>query len=181
MRWQVACGKDKAASLVACGLLNLHHSRICPAPQPRRMTNINHLHDETQVQLGLAGLPCEEEMGPMPAAFPRFTKKNKAMISVSILYPNTEESRFNLDYYLTRHIPMLQSLLDPMGLEKVVVEEGLGTPMPNVPAPFSVMAHLIFNNLEEMEMSMGHHGPTLMEDVPNFTNVLPIVQISRQV
>jgi uncharacterized protein (TIGR02118 family) len=57
----------------------------------------------------------------------------------------------------------------------------MGTPMPNEPAPFSVITHLIFNNFEEMEMAMGEHGQELMADVPNFTSVQPVMQISKMV
>lgn len=103
------------------------------------------------------------------------------MFSVSIFYPNTKESLFNLEYYVTQHIPMIEKLLKPMGMEEVLIDEALGTPMPYEPPPYSVVAHLIFNNYEEMEMGMGHCGEKLMKDVPNFTNVKPIVQISKRV
>jgi uncharacterized protein (TIGR02118 family) len=103
------------------------------------------------------------------------------MITVSIFYPNTLESLFNLEYYQTQHLPLIERLLKPMGMEQVMVDQAVGTPMPGISAPFSVIAHLIFNNLEEMELAMGRHGETLMEDVPNFTNVKPLVQINRRV
>jgi uncharacterized protein (TIGR02118 family) len=101
------------------------------------------------------------------------------MIRVSIFYPNTQESLFNLDYYLTQHIPMLEHQLRPAGLEKIEVDEGIGTPMPGQPVPFSVIEHLIFDNFENMQMALGEHSEALMADVPNFTNVLPLVQINK--
>lgn len=109
-----------------------------------------------------------------------FKQKDIAMITVSILYPNTSESTFNLDYYMNNHVPMVERLLKPMGLQDVVVEQSVGTPMPGVPAPFSIVARLDFNNVEEMEMGMGHHGEALMRDIPNFSNVQPIVQIGKR-
>ena len=33
------------------------------------------------------------------------------MIKVSVLYPNTEGSRFDMDYYVNKHMPMVQSKL----------------------------------------------------------------------
>jgi uncharacterized protein (TIGR02118 family) len=103
------------------------------------------------------------------------------MVTVSIFYPNTPESRFDLSYYVTQHIPKMEQMLKPMGMQRVIVEQGIGTPMPDVPPPYSIIAHLIFNNMEEMEMGMGHCSETLMADVPNFFNLQPMVQISRQV
>ncbi len=103
------------------------------------------------------------------------------MITVSVFYPKTAESTFNLDYYMSNHVPMVERLLKPMGMREVVVEQSIGTPMPNVPAPFSIVARLVFNNVEEMEMGMGHHGETLMRDIPNFSNVQPVVQIGKRI
>jgi uncharacterized protein (TIGR02118 family) len=110
------------------------------------------------------------------------TSHNKildAMISVSIYYPNVSGSRFDLEYYKAKHLPMIDHLLKPMGLQQVVVEQGIGTPMPSEPAPYTVITRLLFNNIEEMEMGMGHCGTTLMDDVTNFFTHRPLVQISR--
>ena len=102
------------------------------------------------------------------------------MITVSVFYPKTADSNFNLEYYMTKHVPMIEQLLKPMGMKAVVVEQSIGTPMPDVPAPFSIVARLEFNNMEEMEMGMGHHSEALMGDVPNFSNVQPVVQIGKR-
>lgn len=101
------------------------------------------------------------------------------MIRVSIFYPNTPESKFNLEYYLHTHIPKVESILKPLGLESVEADRGLGTSMPSDPLPFAVVEHLTFNNFEEMQTAMGEHGGELMTDVSNFTNVRPVVQINR--
>ncbi len=97
-----------------------------------------------------------------------------------MFYPNTTESMFNLDYYVTQHVPMMERMLKPMGMEEVLVDQALGTPMPYERPPFSVIAHLVFKNHEMMEMCMGQCEADLLKDVPNFTNVAPIVQISRR-
>lgn len=101
------------------------------------------------------------------------------MIRVSIYYPNTEKSIFNLEYYLTQHIPLVKRLLKPAGLENMEVDEGIGTPMPGNLVPYSVVAQLLFNNFEEIQTALGEHSIELTADVPNFTNVEPVVQINR--
>jgi uncharacterized protein (TIGR02118 family) len=103
------------------------------------------------------------------------------MIRVSFLYPNTKESSFNLDYFLKKHIPATEEVLKPAGLVKVEVDRGIGTPEPDEPVPFSIVEHLMFSNFEEMQTAMGEHSRELMEDVPNFTNVKPVVQINRMI
>jgi len=101
------------------------------------------------------------------------------MIRISIFYPNTPESQFNLEYYLHTHIPRVEEVLKPLGLVNMEADRGIGTSMPSDALPFAVIEHLMFNNFEEMQTAMGEHGLELMTEVSNFTNVRPLVQINR--
>jgi hypothetical protein len=47
------------------------------------------------------------------------------VIKVSVLYPNTAGSRFDMPYYLNKHIPMVQQKLGA-ALKGTSVEQGLG-------------------------------------------------------
>ena len=38
---------------------------------------------------------------------------------------------------------------------------------------------LIFNTTDELGTGMGTHGPELLGDIPNFTDVQPLTQICR--
>jgi hypothetical protein len=46
------------------------------------------------------------------------------MIKVSILYPNKPGSHFDMNYYVTKHMPMAMRLLSK-GLRKTEVDAGL--------------------------------------------------------
>lgn len=46
------------------------------------------------------------------------------MVKISVLYPNRPGSHFDMAYYCSKHIPMVQRLLGPM-LKTVAVEEGI--------------------------------------------------------
>ena len=72
------------------------------------------------------------------------------MIRVSVMYPN-ESDKFDMDYYLNKHIPLVHQRLDSFGLVRTEVDKGIGTQEPGAPAPYAVIAHLIFNSIEEME------------------------------
>jgi len=100
------------------------------------------------------------------------------MIRVSVMYPNTG-GKFDMDYYLNKHIPMADKLLVPFGLLRTEVDQGIGTAKPGAPAPFLVVAHLIFNSIEEMQKGFQAHDPKLAADVPNFTDIKPQFQISE--
>ena len=99
------------------------------------------------------------------------------MIRVSVLYPNTGE--FDMDYYLSKHISLLHKLLDAMGLVRTEVDQGIGTAEPNAPAPYVAIGHMVFDSLENMQKALQEHDPTLAADVPNFTDIQPIFQISE--
>lgn len=99
------------------------------------------------------------------------------MIKVSILYPNSEGSRFDIDYYCNRHIPMVREKLG-VACKGVAVEQGLGGEEPGAPAPFSAMGHLLFDSIENFQAAFGPHAAAFMGDIPNYTDIQPVVQIS---
>ncbi|MBU2945113.1 EthD family reductase [Zobellia uliginosa] len=102
------------------------------------------------------------------------------MIKVSVLYTNSETVEFNHEYYSNTHIPMVQSLVGS-ALKKVEVEKGLGGRVPGELAPFVTIANLYFDSLEEFQKSFGPHAEKFAADVPNYSNVDGIIQISELV
>lgn len=101
------------------------------------------------------------------------------MIRVSVLYPKMNNGRFDMDYYLNKHVPMVVSRLAPMGLVKGEIDEGMAGFTPDQPAPYAVIGYLTFSTLEDFQRGFAQHGAEIMGDVPNFTNIQPLVQISR--
>ena len=72
------------------------------------------------------------------------------MIRVSVLYPNKQGTHFDMTYYCTKHIPMLQGLLGA-ALLHVAVEEGIGGAVPGSAAPFLALGHLSFDSVEAFQ------------------------------
>ena len=85
------------------------------------------------------------------------------MIKVSVLYPNNEGSTFDIEYYCAKHMPIVREKLGA-ALKGVAVEHGLAGAAPGSPPPFLALGHLLFESLE---------------DIPNFTNTQPTIQISE--
>jgi uncharacterized protein (TIGR02118 family) len=100
------------------------------------------------------------------------------MVRVSVLYPN-DGGRFDMDYYMTRHIPLCHRLLDSCGLVRAEVDRGIGTAAPDAPAPFVAIAHLVFTSLDACQKALAQHDAALAADVPNFTTIAPQFQISE--
>jgi uncharacterized protein (TIGR02118 family) len=41
------------------------------------------------------------------------------------------------------------------------------------------MCHLLFDSVDRFQASFGAHAPEIMADIPNYTNIQPIIQISE--
>ena len=101
------------------------------------------------------------------------------MIKVSVLYPNEEGKKFDLDYFAGTHIPLVHSRLDSMGLVRSEVERGVSSADPSASAPFVAIGVLYFNTVEDVHEGFKTHGRELMGDMSNYTDISPQFQISE--
>ena len=103
------------------------------------------------------------------------------MIRVTLLYPNHPGATFDHKYFTEKHVPLAKALLGSLGLVRIEIDKGISAPDPKVPAPFAVIAHDIFHSVDDVHNAFKAVGRQLMDDIPNFTNVQPQVQISEMV
>jgi uncharacterized protein (TIGR02118 family) len=99
------------------------------------------------------------------------------MIKVSVLYPNSEGRTFDIAYYCGKHMPMVAQLLGT-SLKGMHIDEGIAGRTPGVPAPYLAMGHLLFESVEAFQSAFNPHAAAIVGDVPNYTNIQPIFQIS---
>lgn len=102
----------------------------------------------------------------------------KGMVKVTILYPNGEGKTFDMDYYSNKHMPMLKSLFGK-SLKKLEIDKGLSGRTPNDPMPYLAIGYLYFENLLDYQNSFGPNAEKIIGDIPNYTNIQPMVQISE--
>ena len=100
------------------------------------------------------------------------------MIRVSILYPNTEGSRFDLGYYLNTHMPMTERLLAPR-LKGMIVEHGIMGTTPGSKPAYIAMCHLLFDSVDAFLEVFMPHMPALTGDIPNYTDVEAVIQFNQ--
>lgn len=100
------------------------------------------------------------------------------MIRFSALYPDRDGGRFDHEYYESEHRRLVQDRLSPLGLLRVEMDRGVAG-ADGSEAPFAASGHLYFESLEKLEAALAAHGEEVMADTPNFTNLEPVVQISR--
>ncbi len=100
------------------------------------------------------------------------------MIKVSILYPRKPGSRFDADYYTKVHMPMAAELL-AAGIESASVEIGVAGATPEEPPAFWAICGFTSNSAEAFSAAFLPNATQLQKDIPNYTDVEPIIQISR--
>ncbi len=99
------------------------------------------------------------------------------MIKVSVLYPYKEGTGFNMDYYLNRHIPMVRDTLGA-ACKGIAVEQGLSGAAPGSHPAFVAMGHILMDSPAAFQAAFAQHGAKFMADIPNYTAIEPVIQIS---
>ena len=100
------------------------------------------------------------------------------MIKVTILYPNGDGKTFDMDYYTNKHMPMVASLLGD-SLKLLEIDKGISGRTPDEQLPYLAIGYLYFDRLSAYQNSFGPHAEQIVGDVPNYTNIQPVVLISE--
>lgn len=76
-----------------------------------------------------------------------------------------------------KNIPPV-AIPDRSNCTDVAIEQGIavGTPISKI---YIAMGHLYFDKLDDFISSFAPHANTIMGDIPNFTDTMPIFQISE--
>ena len=100
------------------------------------------------------------------------------MVKVSVMYPMQQSTKFDMAYYINRHIPMVRQLLGS-SLKGVSVEQGISGMQAGSSAAYVAMGHLLFASATDFHASFGPHAQTIIADIPKYTNSEPTIQISE--
>jgi uncharacterized protein (TIGR02118 family) len=101
------------------------------------------------------------------------------MFRVMVSYPNVAGAKFDLEYYLTRHMPMVQAKLTGHGLTGWSVDQGIAGGLPGTDAEFLIQAFLTFESVEAFERAMASEGAEILADIPNYTSIQPRIQVNK--
>lgn len=102
------------------------------------------------------------------------------MIKISILYPNS--GKFDMNYYLDTHMPRSIALLSAgKGYRGVSVERGLGGASPGSAPSYVAMCHYLFDSADDFMAAFLPHAAELKGDMPNYTDIESIIQVSEVV
>ncbi|NDR59395.1 EthD family reductase [Aliiruegeria sabulilitoris] len=99
-------------------------------------------------------------------------------LTLQVIYPITDETNFDFDYYLGTHMPLVKKYFGEH-MTAVSVSRGLAGGQ-DVPPPFYAIATMTFNEPSDLDAAMAKAGPVL-DDIPKFTNTTPQMLIGETV
>ncbi len=102
------------------------------------------------------------------------------MIKVSVMYPNTPGARFDHDYYRDKHLPLVKARMGDACLY-YTIDKGISGRTADTPAPYIAMCHIFSESLEAFQAGIGPHAEEIVADIPNYTDLTPVRQISEVV
>ncbi len=106
------------------------------------------------------------------------TAAKKGSIKVTILYANGPDKTFNMDYYEQNHMPMVAELMGD-AMNSWAIDKGIASNAPDQPVPYLAIGYLYFDSLSVYQEAFGPNAAQIVGDIPNYTNIQPVVQISE--
>ncbi|KAA6456464.1 EthD family reductase [Acidobacteria bacterium AB60] len=100
------------------------------------------------------------------------------MVKVSIFYPSSPESHFDVDYYLNTHMPLAIGLLGS-AVKAVSVDIGILGGTPQQQPPFTAICNFTCDTVEAFTSAFLPHADVLQNDIPKYTNIAPVIQVSE--
>jgi uncharacterized protein (TIGR02118 family) len=102
------------------------------------------------------------------------------MIKVSVMYPHSPGARFDHAYYRDKHMPLVQARMGA-ACKFYTVDKGLAGGTPDAPPTYVGMCHIFCETVEAFQAGFGPHAAEILADIPNYTDLQPVLQISEVV
>ena len=108
------------------------------------------------------------------------TITEKGLIKISIMYPFAEGKTFNMEYYETKHMPMVAGYLGT-NLVKYTIEKGVASGIPGQPMAYMAIGTFYVKSLPDYQAAIGPNRSMIREDFKNYTDVVPVILVSEVV
>lgn len=102
------------------------------------------------------------------------------MIKISVMYPHQQGARFDHDYYRDRHMPLVKARMGDACMF-YTVDKGLAGGAPGEPPAYVAMCHIYTESVEAFQAAFGPHAGEILADIPNYTDLKPVLQFSEVV
>ncbi len=94
------------------------------------------------------------------------------MYCMTVNYPKSANSTFDVEYYLNSHIPLVKKLFAEYGLVSVIVKIGIGSAPGNDDAMYAAV-DIVFESIEAMKTATKAAAKEVAEDIKNYTDTTP--------
>jgi uncharacterized protein (TIGR02118 family) len=92
---------------------------------------------------------------------------------LTILYPNGEGVRWEVEKYRAGHMPLIMRLYGPEAIKRFELRKGNSGQAPGTPPAFIGTVNIYINSQAAFDAAGAKHTKTLVDDVPNFSSVMP--------
>jgi uncharacterized protein (TIGR02118 family) len=103
--------------------------------------------------------------------------RSQTVIKVSVFYPNKPGARFDHTYYKDKHMPLVKNRMGAY-CKYYTVDKGLAGGAPNTAPTYIGMCHIFCDSVESFQAGFGPHADEILKDIPNYTDLEPVIQIS---
>lgn len=100
------------------------------------------------------------------------------MIQYTVMYPYTPHGRFDHDYYRDHHLPLLAQRLGD-ACKGYTICKGLSSGVADQPPVYVTMCHVLLDSMQAFQEAFAPHIAEIRADIPNFTDITPLRQISE--
>jgi uncharacterized protein (TIGR02118 family) len=100
------------------------------------------------------------------------------MVKVSVFYPYSDGKEFDMAYYVEKHMPMVRGKLGA-ACKGLAVDHGVGGGAPGASPTYVAIGHAFFDSVEAFQTAWAPHANAIMADVPNYTAIRPVMQVSE--
>jgi uncharacterized protein (TIGR02118 family) len=104
----------------------------------------------------------------------------KGLFKISIMYPFSEGKTFDMEYYETKHMPMVAGFLGS-NLVRYTIEKGLASGIPNQQLPYMAIGIFYVKSISDYQAAIGPNRDAIRGDFQNYTNVAPVILVSEVV
>ena len=92
---------------------------------------------------------------------------------LTILYPNSEGVRWDVEYYKKGHMPLIMKLYGEKAIKRFELRKGDAGMAPNSKADYIGSVNIYINDQAAFDAAGKQHTKTLVDDVPHFSSVMP--------
>lgn len=81
---------------------------------------------------------------------------------------------------IDKHMPLVKARMAE-SCKYYTVDKGLAGATPDAPATYVAMCHIFCDSVEAFQTGFGPHAKEIMADIPRYTDLSPVIQISEVV